>query len=277
MPKSNDNKELDKVVSPTFEGQEVKEIEPLAFLATSQSPNGDYAIAEPACLPLETQPEYTRVFSWEQLNKILVNLNKLLLAGLVTFEALNALGILQYHVSFHWIALLITTGGVWALLKIIFFYARTSSKTVSNILMLATVAALYADTLGQVFSLFDRIEWYDQILHFFAGGALYASIIFLLIQSLGVRGKISLGILTTAFFAWTSTLSLGLFYEFGELILDKITGSNSLVSLSDTINDLLLDTFGSLSILVILVIYFYYVSRRSRSADKNPAPEAANT
>ena len=143
--------------------------------------------------------------------------------------------------------------------------------------MLATVAALYADTLGQVFSLFDRIEWYDQILHFFAGGALYASIIFLLIQSLGVRGKISLGILTTAFFAWTSTLSLGLFYEFGELILDKITGSNSLVSLSDTINDLLLDTFGSLSILVILVIYFYYVSRRSRSADKNPAPEAANT
>ena len=143
--------------------------------------------------------------------------------------------------------------------------------------MLATVAALYADTLGQVFSLFDRIEWYDQILHFFAGGALCASIIFLLIQSLGVRGKISLGILTTAFFAWTSTLSLGLFYEFGELILDKITGSNSLVSLSDTINDLLLDTFGSLSILVILVIYFYYVSRRSRSADKNPAPEAANT
>jgi hypothetical protein len=276
MPKSNEYSKIDPVADSQPAGQNKNLIKPAVFFVTSPSENEDLLPTDTASLPLVTTQEITSFFSWDYLNKIIVNLSRVLLTALVTFEALNALGVLQYHVSFHWIALLLTTGGAWSILELIFSYSRKTNKLLSNILLLAAAAALYADTLGQVFSLFDNIEWYDRMLHFFAGGALCASIIFLLIKSLETRGKIHLGILSSAFFAWTTTLTLGLFYEFGEWLLDTITGSNSLVSLYDTMDDLRLDTFGSLLILTILVIYFYYVSRRSHTADKNPAAETAN-
>ncbi|OGZ34690.1 MAG: hypothetical protein A2Y98_02745 [Candidatus Portnoybacteria bacterium RBG_19FT_COMBO_36_7] len=210
-------------------------------------------------LVLKNEQELTSVFSRQYLNIILISLNRSLLAALLIFEILNALGILHYPVSFHWIALIITTGAAWTLLEAVFFISRENhSPALSNAIMLAAVAALYADTLGQVYSLFDRIIWYDQVLHFFVGGVLCGTVSFLLIQSLEHRGIIHLRTLGIASFAWITTIFLGLIYEFGEYLLDSITGSNSFVSIDDTFNDLLLGVTGSLSILTILVVYFYY-------------------
>jgi hypothetical protein len=204
--------------------------------------------------------ELIRVFSWESINKFLINLSRFLLAALFAFEILNASGVLKNPINnFHWIGLAITTGAAWFILEAIFYYSReNSSQTLSNVLMLAAVAALYADTLGQVYKLFDKILWYDRVLHFFAGGVICGIIIFLFIRSLEHRGKIRLGTLGIAVAAWLTTIFLGLLYELGEFLLDSITGSNSLVSLIDMMDDLLLDVSGSLSILTILVAYFYY-------------------
>jgi len=289
MPKSNESPKINRPAGETLTRQNDGEIRPAVFFDSPQASNNACAqenafLDAQNYLPMEAQNiasarELERVFSRESLNKLLLNLSRFLLGGLLAFESLNASGVLQNSINnFHWIALVITTGGAWFILEAILFYTRkNSSQTASNALMLAVVLSLYADTLGQVYKLFDKVIWYDRILHFFAGGVICGSIIFLFIRSLEHRGKIRLGRLGIAFFAWTTTVFLGLLYEFGEFILDLITGSNSLGGIADTMDDLLLNTSGSLFILAILVVYFYYVSRRSRAADKNSSTESTNT
>lgn len=204
-----------------------------------------------------------------RLSNLLVNLSRVLLSGLLSYEMLNVFRIIHHPVGFAWLGLVFTTVGIWFLLEAIGFYTKKENgQVLYSLLMLAAVAGVYADAIGDIYFLFDKISYYDQILHFFAGGATCAGIIFWVIKRLESQGKIHLGIIGVGFFSWMTSVFFGVVYELGEYVHDLLTGLNSLVSAFDTANDLFLDTVGALFLVTILTIYFYHVSHRSLSAHK---------
>jgi len=198
------------------------------------------------------------------LNKIFINASRVVLGGLLIFEVSNWLGVFHEHITYSWPGLLLTAAGIWFLLEAILSYTRQDLKQgVFGFLMFLAAAAVFTDAMGDVYSLFDKIEWYDQVLHFFAGGVTCGGIIFYVIKNLQDREKIRLGYFSIGFFSWMTAVFFGALYELLEYMMDLLTGSNSLVSAFDTANDLFLDVIGSLLIAAILSFSLYYASRRS--------------
>lgn len=264
MPKSNKTGEFNSPVMP----ESVKEDDSKSpsIFAAAQNELGalEQSIAIPGIeLPIAAKPA-AGVIPRGLINQYLMLLCRIMLSVLISFELLNLLGILKYSISFPWLGLFFTTGGAWFILELIFSYTQITNPAISSTLMLAAVLGIYADAVGNIFHLFDKVGWYDQLLHFFAGGIITSSIIFLILKTLEHQGKIKIGIYGLAFFAWMTTVFLGVLYELGEYAADYFTGSNSLVSAFDTANDLLLDTLGSLFIVGICAIYLYRKSLKNR-------------
>jgi len=269
MLKSNESAELNGPVRPALTERSGEEIKPAVFFDSSGLKNdgaeqiNDCDVAE-TYLPLEAQnitatAELSRFFSWESVNKLLVNLSRALLGGLFIFDFLHAVGLMHHAINFTWLGLTFTSVSVWFLLELILYYTqKNSGQLIFGFLMLAAVAGLYLDTIGDMHFLFDKILWYDQMLHFFAGGMTCAGILFWVIKNLEDRGKIKLGLIKIGFSAWTTAIFFGVLYELAEYSEDIFTGSHRLGDAFDTTNDLLLDTLGALFIITILVVYFYY-------------------
>jgi uncharacterized membrane protein YjdF len=288
MPKSNGLPELNGPASPSLKEQNGQEIKPTVFFNPSRPENDDtektkgYAVVE-TLFPLETRDipvtqEFVRIFSWDYANKVLFNISRALLGGLFLFDFLHAVGLMHHAINFTWVGLTFTSASVWFLLELILYYTKKNqNQLIFGFLMFAVVAGLYLDTIGDMHFLFDKILWYDQVLHFFAGGMTCGGIFFWVIKNLEDRGKIKMRLMGIGFFAWITAVFFGVLYELAEYSEDVFTGSHRLGDAFDTANDLMLDTLGAFFIIVILVVYFYYVSRRSHAADQNPAPESANT
>lgn len=200
------------------------------------------------------------------MNKFLINFSRILLAGLIVFELLNQFKVLNYPLTFTWLGLILTSTITWLLLEIISFYTQKKcGRPISGLSMLTATAVVYLDALGDIFLFYARYGWYDQIAHFI-GGAAVCGIVFSVIKSLVDCQRIKLGLFGQGFFSLMTAAFLGVIYELEEYFEDIFTGSHRLGDGLDTANDLFLDLTGALVIL-ILIIFYFYVSGRSRSAD----------
>lgn len=100
--------------------------------------------------------------------------------------------------------------------------------------------------LGHVCKLYDKTKWFDLVLHFL-GGMLIASTCFRFFAT------DLLSPVWSAFFVFTITVSVGVFWEFGEYASDKLFNTNAQrwkdgynAGLADSMTDLISNTFGAI-------------------------------
>lgn len=117
--------------------------------------------------------------------------------------------------------------------------------------------------LGHVAQLYDKIWWWDVLLHASAGVAL-GFFGFLVLYTLYVSGKLVARRGLIIFFAFTFALALGAIWEIFEFTLDVLFKTNNQqiqTGVTDTMYDLILDSVGAL---ISVVVGYAYMLRRKR-------------
>lgn len=131
--------------------------------------------------------------------------------------------------------------------------------------------------LGQAFSFFDRFYWWDTMLHTISG-ILLGLIAFALTSALNDSEKSALKLnpFYVALFSFTFAVAAGALWEIGEYSMDWIFGTTMQcwnedpaayltgnpayqdAAIIDTMEDLMVDTFGAL---IVSVVGYFYLSR----------------
>jgi hypothetical protein len=199
---------------------------------------------------------------------IIINFARLLFGGLIIFEILNFLKILQFNTQFTWLGLVITSIFTLAVLEITAYkYKQKKGFYLHWSIWIIMTIALGLDAAGDFFHLYGNITWWDQVVHYF-NCAIIAFTLFAVINAFWIdKFKFSLllkeGRLKLALFlAATSTVSLGAIYEVEEYLEDFFFHTNRLGPGVDTANDLTMNILGTLTTVTIVVIYYLVTHKR---------------
>jgi uncharacterized membrane protein YjdF len=204
----------------------------------------------------------------EQETLIVINFARLLFAGLIIFEILNFLKILQFNTQFTWLGLVITSIFVLTLLEITAYkYRQKKGHYLHWSIWIIITTGLGLDAAGDFFHLYGKISWWDQAVHY-SVSAIMAFALFAVINAFWIdKFKYSLllkeGRLKLALFlATTSTISLGALYEVEEYLEDIFFHTNRLGPGADTANDLTLNILGAITTVIIVSVYYLITHKR---------------
>lgn len=204
----------------------------------------------------------------EETSLIVINFARLLFGGLLIFELLNYLDILEFNTQFTWLGLVITAAVSFALLEVTAYqYYKIKGHRLHWIVWIIIVAALSLDAFGDFFHLYGRFTWWDQLVHF-GVSAIVAFVLFSIISAFWIdkfkfsllfkSGRLKLALLLSS----TITISLSALYEIEEYIEDLIFHTNRLGPGADTANDLSCNLLGVLA--TVVFVYFYYLITHKR-------------
>ena len=197
------------------------------------------------------------------MNKIIINFSRLVILGLLVFGFLNMVGILNFSINYTWSGSFIVAFFVLLMVELIAYFNRKKANSdAPAFIFIAAAIGLSLDFIGDKFFLFNELEYYDRIAHFFAGGVLGGGIIYLFIRALDKAGVIKLDLLGTGFFSWMTINFFGILNELVEYFEDVLTGSHRLGDGFDTADDLFLNMMGSLCIIIILTLYYHFKKKR---------------
>lgn len=197
-----------------------------------------------------------------------INFVRLLFGGLIIFEILNFLKILQFNTQFTWLGLVLTSIFCLALLEISAYrYKKKRGHYLHWSVWLIITIALGLDAAGDFFHLYGKIVWWDQVVHY-SVCAVINFLLFAVINAFWIdKFKFSLlfksGRLKLALFLSTaSTVSLGALYEVEEYLEDVFFKTNRLGPGADTANDLTMNILGALT--TVAIVYAYYLITHKR-------------
>ncbi|MDP2736996.1 MAG: hypothetical protein Q8O59_04440 [bacterium] len=207
--------------------------------------------------------------SEEKTNTLaVINFARVLFAGLIIFEILNFLKILQFNTQFTWLGLVITAIFSLALLEITALrYKQKKGHYLHWSVWIVVTIALGLDAAGDFFHLYANITWWDQVVHY-ADSAIINFTLFAIINAFWIdKFKFSLlftkGRLKLALFLSTaSTVSLGALYEAEEYLEDVFFHTNRLGPGADTANDLTMNILGALTTVAFIYVYYLVTHKR---------------
>lgn len=203
---------------------------------------------------------------------MLINFARLFFIGLFIFELLNYFKILKLNTQFTWLGLVITAAVIFTLLEVTAHrYEKLKGHFMHWSVWIIATFALWMDAAGDFFHLYARFTWWDQAVHY-SVSAIMAFILFAVINAFWIdkfsysllfkEGKLKLAL----FLAATSSVSLGAFYEIEEYVEDLLFHTNRLGPGTDTANDLVMNTSGVMTT-VLLVILYYYITHKRKIID----------
>ena len=212
-------------------------------------------------------------FKEEKEKLIIINFARLLFVGLIIFELLNYLKILQFSLEYTWLGLIITSTVSLILLEITAYkYKQIKGHYLHWSIWLIVAASLSLDAFGDFFHYYGRYSWWDQAVHLFASGVICFTL-FIVISAFWIdKFKYSLLFKTgrlklSLFLAATSTMTLSAIYEVEEYVEDVLFNTNRLGPGPDSANDLLFNLLGVLTAVAIVTIY-YLVTHKRRILEK---------
>ena len=199
---------------------------------------------------------------------IVINFARLLFLGLIIFEILNFLKILQFNTQFTWLGLVITAIFSFTILEITAYkYKQKKGYYLHWSIWIIITTALGMDAAGDFFHLYGKIQWWDQAVHY-SVDAIVTFTLFVVINSFWIdkfkfsmllkTGRLKLSLLLAA----TSTMSLGALYEMEEYLEDILFHTNRLGPGTDTANDLTLNALGILTTVTIIYIHYLITHKR---------------
>jgi len=158
------------------------------------------------------------------------------------------------------------------------FIQRKMGFVVDQRLIVVISLFIFAGSfLGQAFSFFDRFSWWDTMLHTISG-IILGLIAFALTSALNSseKSELKLNPFYVALFSFTFAIAIGALWEIAEYLMDwffqttmqcwnedattYLTGNPAYqnVALIDTMEDLIVDTIGALS---VSVVGYFYLSK----------------
>lgn len=199
---------------------------------------------------------------------IIINFSRAFFIGIIIFEILNFLKVLQFNTQFTWLGLVITSIFALCLLEFIAFkYKQKKGHYLHWSIWLIIASSISLDAFGDFFFLYERIDWWDQTVHYFVS-AVMAFTLFVVISAFWIdKFKYSLLFKTgrlklSLFLAATSTVSLGALYEVEEYVEDLLFKTNRLGPGVDTANDLFLNILGVVTTVIFITIYYLITHQR---------------
>ncbi|MEA3464116.1 MAG: hypothetical protein U9R14_03515 [Patescibacteria group bacterium] len=200
---------------------------------------------------------------------IVINFARLLFAGLIVFELLNYLKILQFNTQFTWLGIVITSCACLILLEITAYkYKQKKGNYLHWSIWLIVAAGLSLDAFGDFFHLYSRYNWWDQFAHLFIS-AVVCFTLFIVISAFWIdKFKFSLLMKTgrlklSLFLAATSAMSLSALYEIEEYLEDIVFHTNRLGPGVDTANDLFCNLTGVLIAVGFVTVYYLITKKRN--------------
>jgi hypothetical protein len=173
----------------------------------------------------------------------------------ILIEVLSWAKVLPLTLEFTWLGLVLTASLAWSALEIISWRLRkVGARSLWAGTFIVALISQCTDAFGDIFCFYGTYSWYDQLAHL-VGGAAVALIFFDLLTSLHAAKRLQLGLAFRGFLSVLGSMALGSLYELEEYGEDVIFGSHRLGDAFDTGNDLLLNTFGSV-LLILLVVWF---------------------
>jgi hypothetical protein len=171
-------------------------------------------------------------------------LARILFAGFIIFEFLNLSGVLNIPLDFSWLGLLVTAVAVWLIIELIGYLLR--DPHILTIGLWIGLAGLGLDAGGDIFRLYSKFGWYDQVIHLIVGAGLAY---LLLIISKKIFQNCPNQLIISLFTIGMTTL-LGFLYELEEYAEDFFIHHRSLRLGDgwDTVNDMFLNLVGALLI-----------------------------
>ncbi len=204
----------------------------------------------------------------EKSSLAVINFARLLFFGLIFFEILNFLKILQFSLEYNWIGLVITSSVAFLMLEITAYkYKKIKGHYLHWSIWLIVVAGLSLDAFGDFFHLYGVYTWWDQTVHYFVSGVA-AFTLFIVISAFWIdKFKFSLLLKTgrlklSLFLASTTAMSLSALYEVEEYVEDLLFDTNRLGPGTDSVNDLLLNFLGILTVVILIYIYYLITHKR---------------
>ena len=174
-------------------------------------------------------------------------------------QTVLALGVVAELWAGQWFAALITTGIILLTLFPIALARRFSVFIPPEFALLAIVFVFASLVLGEVHGYYTRFWWWDIALHT-GSGFLLGIVGFLLVYVLNETAEIGLHMRPgfVAFFAFLFAVGVGALWEVFEFGMDQLFGMEMQKAmlddpsgLTDTMWDLIVDTFGALVIAVL--------------------------
>lgn len=199
---------------------------------------------------------------------IVINFARLFFFGLIIFEILNYLKILQFNLEYTWLGLIITASAAFVILEITAYkYKKIKGHYLHWLIWVIVIASLSLDAAGDFFHLYGKFSWWDQLVHFFTP-AVICFTLFTVISAFWIdKFKFSLLMKTgrlklSLFLAATTTLSLSALYEIEEYVEDFIFHTNRSGPGADTANDLFFNFIGVLLMVFFITVYYFITHKR---------------
>lgn len=178
-----------------------------------------------------------------------------ILIALIIFEFLNLINILHFSLDFTWLGLMITS--VLAIATIEIISSNTHKHTgepVQGIVYFMASISVFFDAFSDIYHLYSRFWFTDNILHFLGGGCV-AICFFSVIRAYIHAGKIKLPSFSLIFFSICAASFTGTLYEIEEYSESYFFHTNRLGDAFDTANDLLMNNFGALTFCVLIFLF----------------------
>lgn len=207
-------------------------------------------------------------FKAKKRKSLIVNTIRALFACLIIFEILNFFKILNFTLEFTWIGLIITAIACIVLLEMTGHkYKQKKKYSLHWSIWLIVLAGLCLDLFGDIFHFYGKYNWWDQITHMFIS-AVTCFTLFTIISAFWIdkfkfsllfkKGRLTLSLLLAA----TVTMSLSVIYEIEEYLEDILFDTNRLGPGTDTVNDLVFNLLGVLTVVFFVIVYYRMTKKR---------------
>ncbi len=197
------------------------------------------------------------------------NFGRLLLFGLLIFNFLNLIRVLEFTLQFTWRGLFITALATCLILEgAAYAYYRTKGHVLHGSVWLIVMFALGLDATADIFHFYQRFGWWDQAVHTL-NSSLICFALFIAVSAFWINrpsfdllrkpARLHLGL----FIAAMTTMTLSALYEIEEYTEDMIFGTQRLGPGTDTANDLLCNAGGIL--IAVITLWFIMTRKRAKS------------
>ncbi|EKE29593.1 MAG: hypothetical protein ACD_2C00141G0015 [uncultured bacterium (gcode 4)] len=170
--------------------------------------------------------------------------------GLIIYEFLNWINILDWKLNFSWHGLIITDIAVWLICEAVISY----KKGINLIAVLPVVLlSVYLDVFWDMFHLYSKIHNYDKFLHFFIS-SIVAYVIYEVLKDKLYKDHFWKILSSVIIISITSTFWM--LYEIEEYLEDAYINKKLLRMWNsfDTWWDLLTDLLGWVLVVIVLLI-----------------------
>jgi len=196
------------------------------------------------------------------------NIFRLFFLGLLIFELLNIFQLLHDTLDFTWRGLFITALFALIVLEgIAYFYFLRKNYLLHWLIWLLLAIALSLDASADMFHLYGRFDWWDELIHCFNSAAICFGI-FVVVSAFWLD-QFRFKLLSrherrhlALYIAAVTTMTLSALYEIEEYSEDLLYKTHRLGLGTDTADDLLFNALGVLFMIVVLSILLAWHRRK---------------